>query len=119
MKLPTSVNLDTSFKRDVYQGLTTYPKFLYSKYIYDEQGDKLFQQIMELPEYYLTNCEFEILQEQTDAIIDSFCEGEQGFDLIELGAGDGKKTRLLLDRMLERKVDFVYKPIDISSHAIW
>lgn len=118
MKLPTSVNLDTSFKQDVYQGLTSYPKFLYSKYIYDEQGDKLFQRIMELPEYYLTNSEFEILQEQTDAIIDSFCQGEQGFDLIELGAGDGKKTRLLLERMLQREVDFVYKPIDISSHAI-
>jgi len=118
MKLPTSVNLDTSFKKDVYQGLTSYPKYLYSKYIYDQQGDKLFQQIMDLPEYYLTNCEFEILQSQTDAIIDSFCEGDQGFDLIELGAGDGKKTRLLLDRMLQRKVDFVYKPIDISSHAI-
>lgn len=118
MKLPTSVNLDTSFKQDVYQGLTSYPKFLYSKYIYDEQGDKLFQRIMELPEYYLTNCEFEILQRQTDAVVDAFVADQGGFDLIELGAGDGKKTRLLLDRLLQRGVDFTYKPIDISRHAI-
>lgn len=118
MNATTPIQLDTAFKKDVFEGLTKDPKFLYSKYIYDKAGDKLFQEIMQLPEYYLTNCEFEILSTHTHAISELFRSDKNGFDLIELGAGDGKKTKLLLKHLADKHYDFVYKPIDISRHAI-
>ncbi|HET8885934.1 MAG TPA: L-histidine N(alpha)-methyltransferase [Salinimicrobium sp.] len=105
------------FEEDVRAGLTANPKFLYSKYFYDEIGDKLFQDIMEMPEYYLTKCEYEIFQNQKEAIIDSF-KIENQFDLIELGAGDGKKTKILLEFLSQKNIEFQYFPIDISQHAL-
>ncbi|MEM7161743.1 MAG: L-histidine N(alpha)-methyltransferase [Bacteroidota bacterium] len=104
------------FGKDVYDGLSSKPKFLSSKYFYDEIGDQIFVEIMKMPEYYLTNCEFEILSEQGEEIRKAFAiEGEE-FELIELGAGDGTKTIELL-RAFE-KDSLVYKPIDISPFAI-
>ena len=113
----TPTTFKSAFEEDVYNGLTSYPKFLLSKYIYDEKGDKLFQQIMDMPEYYLTRCEFNILKSHTAAIADSF-NGPEGFDLIELGAGDGKKTKILLKHLQEKNYDFKYLPIDISQHVL-
>ena len=110
--------LNTPFKKDVFEGLNTFPKFLYSKYIYDKKGDKLFQDIMAMPSYYLTNCEFEILTNHVTAISTYFDNKEEGFDLIELGAGDGKKTKVLLNELVSKKTNFIYKPIDISQNAI-
>ena len=116
--MSTSTTTDTDFEQDVREGLTTFPKYLYSKYIYDAKGDALFQQIMDLPEYYLTDCELEIFQTQTADITSHFKGNGQGFDLIELGAGDGKKTKILLKQMQEAGYDFIFKPVDISSNAI-
>ncbi len=105
------------FEDHVREGLTTYPKFLSSKYIYDDRGDQLFQQIMELPEYYLTNAEYNIIDKHKVALRESL-ECQKGFDLIELGAGDGKKTKVLLGELDKHNCSFTYIPIDISQHAI-
>ncbi|MEZ4949727.1 MAG: L-histidine N(alpha)-methyltransferase [Saprospiraceae bacterium] len=112
-------NVDTflkSFAKDVKEGLTATPKYLPSRYFYDAKGDKLFQQIMELPEYYLTRCEFQILQNHKEIIL-NFMDGAS-FDLIELGAGDGLKTKILLRHFLQKKADFQYMPIDISGSVL-
>lgn len=109
---------DTTFKKDVFEGLTAFPKFLHSKYIYDKKGDKLFQDIMAMPSYYLTGCEFEILTNHATAISSYFDNSKKGFDLIELGAGDGKKTKVLLHELVSKNTNFTYKPIDISQNAI-
>ncbi len=118
MTTKTQTKLDTPFKKEVYEGLTSFPKYLSSKYFYDKAGDKLFQDIMAMPEYYLTDCEFEILETHTKPIAEYFRGKENGFDLIELGAGDGKKTKILLKYLSENDFNFVYKPIDISQNAI-
>jgi dimethylhistidine N-methyltransferase len=118
MHTKTKKKLDTAFKTEVYKGLTSFPKYLSSKFIYDKKGDKLFQDIMALPEYYLTDSEFEILSNQKEAIADFFFGNDLGFDLIELGAGDGKKTKVLLKHLVESNTNFTYKPIDISQNAI-
>lgn len=110
--------LDTPFKKEIFEGLSAFPKYLPSKYFYDKKGDALFQDIMAMPEYYLTDCEFEILNTHTEAIAEHFRGKGAGFDLIELGAGDGKKTKILLKYLSENKFDFVYKPIDISKNSI-
>lgn len=108
----------STFKKEVNEGLSAYPKFLSSKYIYDEQGDKLFQEIMAMPEYYLTRSELANLKENASAIVDLFPSGENGLDIIELGAGDGTKTVELLKEVVNRNMDHSYIPIDISAHAI-
>ncbi len=113
-ELPT---VTTEFEMEVYKGLTDYPKHLSSKYIYDERGDKLFQDIMEMPSYYLTDCEYEIFERHKKKITRLFT-GNGPFDLIELGAGDGKKTKILLKELSEQQVDFTYVPIDISKNAL-
>jgi dimethylhistidine N-methyltransferase len=110
--------MDQQFARDVMHGLSTTPKYLQSKYFYDEKGDSLFRQIMELDEYYLTDCEFEIFQNHKQELLHQFTTDDNPFDLIELGAGDGKKTKVLMEYFLEQGARFTYKPIDISQNAL-
>ena len=94
------------------------PKRLSSKYFYDEKGDKLFQAIMKMDEYYLTNSEYEIFSLQKDQILQAILTRKKPFQLIEFGAGDGLKTKLLLEFLMEIDADFEYIPIDISSHVL-
>jgi dimethylhistidine N-methyltransferase len=117
MKNTIKTTFTSAFEEDVYKGLTNHPKYLFSKYIYDKRGDKLFQDIMNLPEYYLTNCEYNILKNHAEEIAGTF-NATDGFDLIELGAGDGKKTKVLLRYLVENNMDFEYLPIDISQNAL-
>lgn len=107
----------STFEKEVAEGLSAFPKYLSSKYFYDKKGDKLFQEIMAMPSYYLTDCEFEILETQKEAIASIFAD-DQGFDLIELGAGDGKKTKILLQHLINRGDTFTYLPIDISQNVL-
>lgn len=107
----------SKFEEDVWTGLTDFPKHLPSMYIYDKKGDKLFQDIMSMPSYYLTDCEFEILKKHKTSIAKHF-GSQDGFDLIELGVGDGKKTKILLSHLMEKGFAFDYVPIDISKHIL-
>ena len=106
------------FLNDVLNGLMAEKKFLSSKYFYDETGDRIFQQIMEMGEYYLTDAEMEILQHQTDELANVMVSNSGAFDLIELGAGDATKSVHLLKTLLNRQIEFSYLPIDISQHVI-
>jgi L-histidine N-alpha-methyltransferase len=105
-----------AFARDVLEGLTQSPKKLPSKYFYDESGDRLFQDIMQMPEYYLTGAELEIFERQKQAILRKI--NGAPFDLIELGAGDGSKTKVLIGYFLEQGADFQYCAVDISSYVL-
>lgn len=107
----------TQFAEDVLSGLSSTPKHLSSRYFYDDEGSRLFMEIMKLPEYYLTRAEMKIFTEQTAAICDAFTSGADGIDLIELGAGDGTKTAVLIEHLLRTGADFTYQPIDISQEA--
>lgn len=105
------------FGEDVCEGLTSNPKFLSSKYFYDDRGSQIFRRIMELPEYYLTRSEMEVFTTRTDDIFEAFQAPNTPFDLIELGAGDGTKTAVLLEHFRRRRADFSYTAIDISPQA--
>lgn len=109
-----TVNL---FAEEVLQGLTAKNKRLSSKYFYDEKGDELFRQIMQLDEYYLTRKELEIFTTHKEAILTAIDQDEP-FRIIELGAGDGSKTKVLLKHFLDQKVDFRYSPVDISGNVL-
>lgn len=109
-------NYEEKFADDVEKGLSSQSKYLQCKYIYDEVGSNLFKKIMNLPEYYLTRCEIEILENEKNDMANIF--KNNSFNLIELGAGDGKKTRILLKHFLFKKLNFHYTSIDISESAV-
>ena len=113
----TTTTYNKAFAEDVLKGLTDGKKHLSSRYFYDDEGSHIFQQIMEMPEYYPTNCEFEILSEQSGKILEQL-KFEGKFNIVEFGSGDGVKTKQLLKTFLDKKADFTYVPIDISEEAI-
>src|SRR5690554_5047456 len=106
-----------TFAKDIRNGLTAKHKHLPSKYFYDANGSRIFQDIMNMPEYYLTDAEFEILSLQCQQIIEAL-EFSTPFNIIELGAGDGLKTFKLLEYLVNHKIEFNYVPIDISKEAM-
>ncbi|PXX25751.1 L-histidine N(alpha)-methyltransferase [Arenibacter sp. ARW7G5Y1] len=111
--------MNKQFANDVKEGLSKTPKSLSSKYFYDEKGSALFSKIMKLPEYYLTDAEFEIFQKKAPEIIKLLgITSQKSFDLIELGAGDGYKTIELLKALDTLNFQYKYCPIDISAKAL-
>lgn len=106
------------FLTETLKGLEATPKYMHSKYFYDEQGDYIFQQIMDMEEYYLTNAEMDILQNQSAELAQIIFERGTPFDLIELGAGDATKSVHLLKELIDQQQEFSYLPIDISAHVI-
>src|SRR5450631_703693 len=98
----------SDFLVEVIAGLSNQPRTLPCKYFYDERGAALFQKICEVPEYYVTRTELQILRLQGAPIAAAL--GTQ-IELIGLGTGAGTKTRILLE---ELNNPAVYIPIDIS-----
>jgi L-histidine N-alpha-methyltransferase len=97
---------------DVRAGLTRPFKELSPRYFYDERGSQLFEEITELPEYYPTRCEREILETRSAEI----CEAANSpATLIELGSGSALKTTVLLNAMLDAGCLETYCPVDISE----
>jgi len=116
--IETITDHKTQFLHETLTGLLSEPKFMLSKYFYDATGDRIFQQIMEMDEYYLTNAEMEILQYQANQLSQAIAADGSAFDLIELGAGDATKSIHLLKSLLHNQLEFSYLPIDISAHVI-
>lgn len=102
-----------AFANIVKTGLTSKHKFLLPQYFYDETGSKLFEQICEQPEYYLTNVETSILESYSDEIAE-ICKGS----LVELGSGSSRKTRIIMNSMLAKQNTLQYFPIDISYEML-
>ncbi len=99
----------SDFLVDVIAGLSSEPRTLPCKYFYDERGAALFQKICELPEYYITRTEIDILDRYRAEIASQL---GPNIELIGLGTGAGTKTRILIEA-LEKPA--VYMPVDISE----
>ncbi|HCM76716.1 MAG TPA: L-histidine N(alpha)-methyltransferase [Cytophagales bacterium] len=99
-------------------GLSKTPKRLPSWLFYDAVGDKIFQAIMRIPEYYLTACELDIFKTHKERILQHIVKSNEAFQLVELGAGDGTKTEVLLDYFVKKKVPFTYVPVDVSQDVL-
>ncbi|MGB3181711.1 MAG: L-histidine N(alpha)-methyltransferase [Cyclobacteriaceae bacterium] len=106
-----------AFAGEVIEGLKAKQKYLPSKYFYNETGDRLFQQIMEMDEYYLTRAEYEVMKKGRERFLDIFSQSGP-FQLIELGPGDGMKTKVLLEHFTDKGADFEYMPLDISRNVL-
>jgi dimethylhistidine N-methyltransferase len=101
--------------RELRAALTQQQKAIPCKYLYDPAGLDLFEQICEVPEYYLTRTETAILQHQASPILD-LCPAE--LVLVELGSGSARKTRFLIEPCLTRQEDLTYCAIDIAPDAL-
>ncbi|MFJ8630337.1 L-histidine N(alpha)-methyltransferase [Streptomyces sp. NPDC093568] len=102
---------DAALRADVLKGLTSTPKTLPPKWFYDAQGSELFEKITELPEYYPTRAEREILVDRAGEI--AAATGAR--TLVELGSGSSDKTRHLLDALTGLHT---YVPVDVSESAL-
>ncbi len=115
MSAPLTTIHSSPIAADVYEGLTSKPKWLSSKLFYDAAGSDLFEQITELPEYYLTRTERSILLERSGEMV---AAAGSNLSLIELGAGTATKTRLLIDAALRRQKTISFFPIDVARSAL-
>lgn len=105
-------NVDQSFLDDVVDGLSQPQKTLHPKYLYDDEGSLLFEQICELDEYYLTRTEMAIMEASCDEMATAI--GPDAV-IIEPGSGAGTKTKLLLAAL---RTPAAYVPIEISDDAL-
>lgn len=116
---PVPCVLEDTFAAEVARGLSRSQKTLPPRHLYDEQGSNLFEQICQVPEYYLTRTEHDILQTHADDIVTHFGDIDV---LSELGAGSALKTQRVLDALVDRHKGaaeaFTYNPIDISREMI-
>ncbi len=103
---------NTEMLRDVWNGLSSAQKTLSAKYFYDEKGSALFEQITDLPEYYLTRTEIALLASLVPALAQEIAPGTA---LVEFGSGSSTKTRLLLDGAPSIAA---YVPIDINPQMV-
>jgi L-histidine Nalpha-methyltransferase len=102
---------------EVLNGLTERPKTLSPWLFYDQKGSQLFEEITELPEYYVTRTERRILAEHADEIV-AAAAGGRDLSMIELGAGTATKTGLLLNAAVGLQGSVIYYPIDVSETAL-
>jgi len=98
---------------EIVEGLSQAQKTISPKYFYDERGSRLFEKITELPEYYLTDAELEIMREHADEM--AALIGKTA-SLIEFGSGSSLKTRILLENLDDLAA---YVPVDISEDHLW
>lgn len=119
-RLTGGVDARAAFAADVRRGLTAQPKKLFPKYFYDPLGSHLFDAICQLPEYYLTRAEDEILSRRADEIVTAAVAGERRgpVALVEFGSGSAAKTRSLIEALLRRQTRLTYVPVDISTAAL-
>ncbi len=110
--------IQSELAQAVIKGLKEKPKSLPSWLFYDDNGDRIFQEIMAMPEYYLTNCELSILKTNKGHLLEILKSESKHIKLIELGAGDGIKTEILLEHFLKNKLEFEYNPVDVSAAVL-
>lgn len=107
---------ESTVAAEVWRGLTAKPKTLSPWLFYDDEGSRLFEQITELDEYYLTRTERGILAAHAEEMIAAASDG--GLGIFELGAGTASKSGLLLRAAVQRQGGVAYHPIDVSATAL-
>lgn len=109
-----SCEVQARIHAELFEGLSQRPLSIPSKYFYDDRGSALFDSICDLPEYYLTRSEQTLLDQRSEEI----ARLTQAAELVELGAGTARKTRHLIESLLERGFGLHYAPLDISRYAL-
>src|SRR5579862_9245655 len=110
-------HVDDRIASAVRDGLSGFPKKLPPWLFYDRVGSRLFDEITERPEYYLTRTERGILVDHATKMIERAAEGRR-LRITELGAGSAGKTKLLLKAAVARQGQVIYEPLDVSASAL-
>lgn len=109
---PHSTKVEKTFADEIFSSLNRDSKFINPKFFYDKKGSDLFEKICDLPEYYPTRIEIEILKNLKSDLLKYL---DDDFRLVELGSGSSIKTRLVLDILASIQNKIEYFPIDISE----
>lgn len=104
----------STLAEDVRRGMSESPRRIPPKHFYDAHGSELFDRICHLPEYYLMRCELEILEAQAASI----ARDSGATALVEIGSGVSRKTRTLLDALVQQTDRPVYMPFDLSESTL-
>ncbi|WP_410638689.1 L-histidine N(alpha)-methyltransferase [Amycolatopsis sp. lyj-346] len=107
-------DVTAELRADVVAGLTAAQKWLPPKWFYDADGSELFEKITQLPEYYPTRSEREVLAAHAGDV----AELTGAHTLVELGSGSSEKTRLLLDALTGHGTLEAFVPLDVSESAL-
>ncbi len=129
MTTATPVSLNEAVLHEALSGLTAAPQKTLSPWLfYDDRGSELFEQITDLPEYYLTRTEHALFATYADDILREFLtpgapasrafSSPDPFTIAELGAGSATKTGLLLAAATRLQPNLLYQPIDVSASAL-
>jgi dimethylhistidine N-methyltransferase len=102
----------STLAEDVRRGLTATPKSLPPRWFYDDLGSSLFDAICNLPEYYVTRAETEVLTRHREEIVEAFGDTRR---IVELGSGSARKTRILFDAM---DTALEYVPVDVDAGVL-
>lgn len=104
----------TALENDIRSGLLMTPRCIPAKWLYDERGSQLFDEITKLDEYYPFRAEREILRDRASEIV----ELAEADTLVELGSGTSEKSRVLLSAMHDANVLRRYVPFDVSEEML-
>ena len=119
LERPSSLDARDMLILEVRRGLPRRPRSLPPWMFYDARGSRIFEHITQLPEYYPTRTERNILASCGDAIIAAACPGKsEPVRLVELGAGTASKSTILLDAAVRLQCEVLYAPVDVSSDAL-
>ena len=108
--------MDHEFAQAVCEGLSKEKKRLPSWLIFDDRGSEIFQEIVGLENYHPAVCEFEIFHAHKQLIADII--SDQSLQIIDLGSGDARKSKVLLAHLVKSGLQIHYIPIDISAGAV-
>ncbi|NNG38666.1 L-histidine N(alpha)-methyltransferase [Flexivirga sp. ID2601S] len=103
-----------SLVEDIRRGLGSHPRTITPKWLYDDRGSALFDEITRLPEYYPFRAEHEILTAHADEIV----QASGATTLIELGSGTSEKSRILLDAFTKDGQLSRFSPVDVSEATL-
>jgi L-histidine N-alpha-methyltransferase len=119
LERPSTLDTRDMLIWEVQRGLLERPRSLAPWMFYDARGSCIFEQITEVPEYYPTRTERNILASCCDAIISAACPAKgEALRLVELGAGTARKTTILLEAAARLRNEVLYAPMDVSSDAL-
>lgn len=108
----------SNFLKHVKKGLKQKPKKLSSRYFYDARGDEFFREIMQLDEYYLPEYELDIIKNKSANVAKDISKEIDKLHVIELGAGDGTKTKFLLEAFTPFFKKLSFTALDISNNVL-
>ena len=111
----SQTKLIDEFANDIDEGFSKPYKTIKPKYLYDEVGSQIFEEICLQEEYYPTKTELCIIKTQSNKIAEYF----KNYSLVELGSGSSVKTMFLLQSFLSFKKPIYYFPIDVSHSILY